>query len=41
LGTSSDNIAMQQTAMSVGFRVHMTKLWFAKPLTWEHFSVRH
>lgn len=41
LGTSSDNIAMQQTARSVGFRVQMTRLWFAKPLTWEHFSVRH
>lgn len=41
LGTSSDNLAMQQTAMSVGFRVTLTKLWFAKPLTWEHFSVRH
>jgi len=41
LGTSSDNMAMQQTARSVGFRVHTTKLWFAKPLTWEHFSVRH
>jgi len=36
LGTSSDNIAMQRTALSVGFCVQMTKLWFAKPLTWEH-----
>jgi len=33
LGTSSDNFAMQQTALSVGFCVQMTKLWFAKPLT--------
>ncbi len=41
LGTSSDNLAMQQTAMSVGFCVHTTRMWFAKPLTWEHFSVRH
>jgi hypothetical protein len=33
LGTSSENIAMQQVATSVGFRVHTSKLWFAKPLT--------
>ena len=30
LGTSSENIAMQQAAASVGFRVQSTKIWFAK-----------
>ncbi len=32
LGTSSENIAMQQTAASVGFYVESTKLWFARPV---------
>ncbi|MCA9975702.1 MAG: GNAT family N-acetyltransferase, partial [Anaerolineales bacterium] len=30
LGTSSQNIAMQHVAASVGFQVQSTKLWFAK-----------
>lgn len=30
LGTSSENIAMQRTAASVGFRVESEKIWFAK-----------
>ncbi|HOU13510.1 MAG TPA: GNAT family N-acetyltransferase [Anaerolineae bacterium] len=30
LGTSDDNVAMQQTALAVGFRVQSTTLWFSK-----------
>jgi hypothetical protein len=30
LGTSSENLAMLRTAISVGFRTQITKLWFAK-----------
>jgi len=30
LGTSSENVAMQQLAASVGFRVQSTKIWFEK-----------
>jgi GNAT superfamily N-acetyltransferase len=30
LGTSSENVAMQQVANSVGFRVQSTMLWFEK-----------
>ena len=33
LGTSSKNIAMQRTAQAVGFRMHSTKLWFARPVS--------
>jgi mycothiol synthase len=32
LGTSSENVAMQQAAKSVGFRVQSSKIWFAKQL---------
>lgn len=32
LGTSSENIAMQRTATSVGFGAQSTKLWFARPV---------
>jgi len=32
LGTSSENVAMQRTAQAVGFCVHSTTLWFAKPV---------
>jgi mycothiol synthase len=32
LGTSSENIAMQQAARAVGFDVQSTTLWFAKPI---------
>ncbi len=30
LGTSGDNIAMQKTAESVGFRIEYTTIWFSK-----------
>jgi mycothiol synthase len=30
LGTSSDNLAMQRLAESVGFRLESTKIWFSK-----------
>jgi mycothiol synthase len=30
LGTSSENVAMQRLAASVGFRVESTKVWFSK-----------
>ena len=33
LGTSSENIPMQRTARSVGFRVLSTKLWLAKSVS--------
>lgn len=33
LGTSSENEAMQQLALAVGFRVESTTLWFARPVT--------
>ena len=33
LGTSSDNLAMQGTAMSVGFEVYETVVWLSKPVT--------
>jgi mycothiol synthase len=33
LGTSSENMAMQQAARAVGFRLQSTTLWFAKPVT--------
>ena len=41
--TIQANTSLWQDAsgQSVGFRVQMTKPWFAKPLTWNHFSVRH
>lgn len=32
LGTSSENVAMQCTAESVGYRVESTTLWFARPV---------
>jgi ribosomal protein S18 acetylase RimI-like enzyme len=32
LGTSSENIAMQKTALAVGFQVTSTKIWFSKPV---------
>lgn len=32
LGTSSKNVAMQQAARAVGFRLQSTTLWFAKPV---------
>jgi ribosomal protein S18 acetylase RimI-like enzyme len=32
LGTSSDNIAMQRAAQSVGFRLEFANVWFEKPL---------
>ena len=32
LGTSSENIPMQQAATAVGFRLQSTRLWFAKPV---------
>ena len=32
LGTSSENIAMQKTAESVGFTTQWTKIWFTKPI---------
>ena len=32
LHTSSKNVAMQQAAQAVGYRVGWTKLWFAKPV---------
>lgn len=32
LGTSSDNIAMQKTAQSVGFHISHKKLWFEKAI---------
>lgn len=32
LGTSSENVAMQQKALAVGFRVQSTTLWFSKPV---------
>lgn len=32
LGTSSENIAMQKTALAVGFQVTSTKFWFSKPI---------
>jgi ribosomal protein S18 acetylase RimI-like enzyme len=31
LGTSSENVAMQATARSAGFRVECSKVWFSKP----------
>ncbi len=33
LGTSSENVAMQRTAESVGFHVQSTTLWFSKPVS--------
>jgi hypothetical protein len=30
LGTSGDNIAMQKTAVSVGFKVEYRTIWFSK-----------
>jgi mycothiol synthase len=30
LGTSSENLAMQRLAVSVGFRIESTKVWFSK-----------
>ncbi len=33
LGTSSENIAMQQAAQAVGFRVQSTTLWFSRPVS--------
>lgn len=33
LGTSSENVAMQRAAQTVGFRVQSTVLWFAKPVS--------
>jgi mycothiol synthase len=36
LGTSSENIAMQQAARSVGFCVTVAKVWFAKPVHATH-----
>ena len=32
LGTSSENIAMQRAAMSAGFCVQSTKVWFSRPV---------
>ena len=32
LGTSSQNIAMQKTAKSVGYKVQSTKIWFTRPI---------
>ncbi|MCB9419228.1 MAG: GNAT family N-acetyltransferase [Ardenticatenaceae bacterium] len=32
LGTSSQNIAMQKTAESVGFKVLSSKIWFTRPI---------
>jgi mycothiol synthase len=32
LGTSSENIAMQRTAQSVGFRIQSETIWFSKPV---------
>jgi hypothetical protein len=33
LGTSSENVAMQRLAASVGFRVESAKVWFEKQVT--------
>jgi ribosomal protein S18 acetylase RimI-like enzyme len=35
LGTSSENIAMQRAAASVGFRAAWTRIWFEKPVPGE------
>ena len=32
LGTSSQNVAMQKTAESVGFQVQSAKIWFTRPI---------
>jgi len=33
LGTSSENLAMQRAAKSVGFAVESSRVWFARPVT--------
>ena len=33
IGTSSENVAMQQAARAAGFRMQSTTLWFAKPVS--------